>query len=381
MRFKAWRSGSLLLLVLIGLPGLGDAGAIQRGVVNAIALTPKAADTRTTISATVTGLNPCGAVFIDWGDGTAITHPIVDLPTTHTHAYTTPGNYTVRARGMGNCDGEATAAVRVDGPPAPASQPRLTGFNVASPGVPGRPVSMTLDGQGACTVTVAFGDGNTQDFSVQLPHTFTHVYSLSRGYNVSASARPPCDGGRHTVRLEVADGPASSRIDAIAVKLNPGAARGIATIQVAGSGACAYVLDYGDGNSERRTGVFPDRVEHVYQAAGTFVVAATAEPPCEGKVRDTLVVTRALTRPGGAVARLVVSPDRARIRSRISVTIEGRGTCRVFVDFDDGNEQTIEGPLPLRIVHSYARPGRYDVFAWTDPPCTGDASRIVQIER
>ena len=55
-------------------------------------------------------------MFIDWGDGTAITHPIVDLPTTRTHAYPLGGSYTVRARGMGNCDGDVTATVRIEGP-------------------------------------------------------------------------------------------------------------------------------------------------------------------------------------------------------------------------------------------------------------------------
>lgn len=377
MRLKTLPVRSVLLVTLLG---CANAEAAQRGVVSALAVAPARAETGTTLTATVTGVNPCGAVFIDWGDGTAITHPIVDLPTKHTHAYATAGQYTVRARGMGNCDGDVTAAVRIDARPTPPETPRLTGFSVSSPGVRGKPVSMVFEGQGACRVDVTFGDGNTQEMSVQLPHTFTHVYGVSRGYNVSASARPPCDGGRHTVRLDVAEESAAPRMSGITVRSNPAAAPGTATIHVSGSGTCSYVLDYGDGNSERRTSGLPDRVEHVYPAAGTFVVAATAEPPCEGKVQDTLAVTR-VTRPGGSVDRLVVSPDRARTRSRVSITIQGRGTCRVLVDFGDGNERTIEGSFPVQIVHSYARPGRYEVFAWTDSPCSGDATGIIQIER
>jgi hypothetical protein len=35
---------------------------------------------------TASGTNPCGAAYIDYGDGTAITYAITGLPTTQTHA-------------------------------------------------------------------------------------------------------------------------------------------------------------------------------------------------------------------------------------------------------------------------------------------------------
>ena len=366
-----------LLLLLVLWPATAGAQP-QRGVVNGLTVMPKSARTGTTINATATGVNPCGAVFIDWGDGTAVTHAIVDLPSTQTHVYAQGGDYTVRARGMGNCDGDVTASVRIEGPAPPQAQSRLTGFTVASPAGRGEPVNMRMEGQGACNVSVAFGDGNTQEFSVQLPHTFTHVYSVARGYNVTAAASPPCEGGRHTARLEVeANQPASARLAGIAARLNPAAGPGTATIQIAGSGSCSYLLDYGDGNSERRTAVLPDRLDHVYPAGGTYVVSAAAEPPCQGKVQDTLTIATAR----GAIDRLMISPGRARSRTRVNITIEGTGSCRVFVDFGDGNEQTIEGQLPARISHSFMRPGRYEVFAWTEAPCTGDAAGVVQIDR
>lgn len=376
MRYEVMRATPMLLLLTLG---SAQAGAVtQRGVVNGLAVTPKAAGTGTTISATATGINPCGAVFIDWGDGTAITHAIVDLPSTQTHAYSHGGDYTVRARGMGNCDGDVTASVRIEGPAPPATQSKLTGFTVASPGGRGEPVNMRMEGQGACNVSVAFGDGNTQEFSVQLPHTFTHVYSVARGYNVTAAASPPCEGGRHTARLDVAgDQAPSARLNGVSVRPSPAGAPGTAIIQVAGTGGCSYLLDYGDGNTERRTGVLPERVDHVYPPSGTFVVAATAEAPCDGKSQDTLTMARSR----GALDRLVISPTRARVQTRVSITIEGRGTCRVFVDFADGNEQTIDGQLPVRISHTFTRPGSYEVFAWTEAPCTGDAGGTVAVDR
>ena len=375
MRFDELRSATLTLVVLLG-TATASAGQ-PRGVVTGLAVTPAAARTGATISAAVTGTNPCGAVFVDWGDGTAITHPIVDLPTTHTHVYSQGGNYTVRARGMGNCDGDVTATVRIEGPAPSATQPRLTGFNVASPGGRGEPVRMRMEGQGTCSVSVVFGDGNTQEFSVQLPHTFTHVYSVARGYNVTAAANPPCEGGRHTARLEIEGGPSTvARISELTVRTNP-ARPGTAIIQVAGNGTCTYLLDYGDGNNERRTSVLPERVSHVFPAGGTFVVVATAEAPCQGRVQETFSVTRT----AGSLDRLIISPARARPRANVNITIEGRGTCKVFVDFGDGNEQTLEGQLPRRITHSFARPGRYEVFAWTEAPCSGDATGVVDVIR
>ena len=83
----------------------------QRGAVSSVSL---AAAQSGVVTVTVTGNNPCGAVNVDYGDGAAITHPISQLPMTVQHEYKQPGEYQVRARGMGNCDGVATASVRLN---------------------------------------------------------------------------------------------------------------------------------------------------------------------------------------------------------------------------------------------------------------------------
>lgn len=63
---------------------------------------------------TVRGNNPCGAVNLDFGDGTtAVTHAITQVPVTIPHEYTRVGEFTVRARGMGNCDGDVFTRVNV----------------------------------------------------------------------------------------------------------------------------------------------------------------------------------------------------------------------------------------------------------------------------
>jgi len=362
--------------LLVFAPGAANADAIQRGVVNGLSISPTTARVGDTISATVSGVNPCGAVFVDWGDGTAVTHPISELPTTRTHTYSGEGTYNVTARAMGNCDGEASGTVRINRAPSAPARRELTGFFVASPAGTGEPVNMTMRGEGACTIDLAFGDGNTQQVSVQLPQTVTHVYAEPRAYNVTAAAVSPCAGGRHTARLEIRRGPVTPALTAITIAAKADTPGG-ATIDVSGAGSCTYLLDYGDGNRERRTATLPDRVEHAFPSAGPFSIIATAERPCEGKVRETFRASRS----GRSIARLVISPNPADTQSRVTVAIEGSGSCPVTIRFGDGAEQAVEGALPLRVFHTYTRSGRYEVFAWAGAPCSGDATSAIQVRR
>ena len=100
-------------LILAALALSLPAAAQQRGSINDIAGAAAVAGGETVF--TVSGRNPCGAVNLDYGDGQAVTHPIRALPATISHTYARAGNYQVRARGQGNCDGEASMTVRVTG--------------------------------------------------------------------------------------------------------------------------------------------------------------------------------------------------------------------------------------------------------------------------
>ncbi len=64
---------------------------------------------------TVTGVNPCGALQLDFGDQTVVTSPITSLPATFTHTWTDVGAATVTATGQGACGGSASTSVTVDG--------------------------------------------------------------------------------------------------------------------------------------------------------------------------------------------------------------------------------------------------------------------------
>jgi hypothetical protein len=102
---------SLTLLVLLSTAA--PAAAQPRGAVTGVRLSDTQIVAGTPVTMTITGSNPCGAVYIDPRDGSAQTHPIERVPTNLSHTYARPGTYRIIARGSGNCDGEALATITV----------------------------------------------------------------------------------------------------------------------------------------------------------------------------------------------------------------------------------------------------------------------------
>lgn len=244
------------------------------------------------LTVTASGTNPCGAAFIDYGDGTAITYAISSLPTSQTHAYQKPGAFTIVARGMGNCDGEASTRIEVTGQaaPAPAEPPNAIlglGFT-PKVGVVREPVAINVTGRGVCAYTVVFGDGNQQETDGPLPQRINHTYAVARLYTVTVAPAAPCVG-KFTERLQVA-ARHGDRITGLTIDPMPADVGRAVTIAVEGAGVCAYRLDYGDGNHEDRTKPLPDRLQHVYNAPGSYVIAVSTSGTCEGGTRQTLQV-------------------------------------------------------------------------------------------
>jgi len=266
--------------------------AQQRGTVTNVTLSPSPVDARTPVTATATGTNPCGAVFIDWGDGTAITYPISSVPATATHTYAGGGRFTVLAKGMGNCDGEVKTALVVTGPPAPPAPgpPAITSVDITpSPAAVRRPVEIAVKGAGSCSFSVDFGDGNSSERTGALPQTVTHTYTIADSYVVIVRPVPPC-AGRFTQKLTVGTEPQQPQITGLTVSPERPIAGQPVTIDVLGSGTCSYRIDFGDGNDETRTRQMPDRVRHNYPAPDRYIIAVTAEPPCSGSARSTLII-------------------------------------------------------------------------------------------
>jgi hypothetical protein len=280
-----WLIGALFVSLL----AVTASAAQPRGVVTAATVSATTATVGTPISVSVTGKNPCGAVNIDWGDGTALTYAIEDLTTTQKHTYETAGNYTIVARGMGNCDGATSLKIRIDPAPGQPDRPQLSSFTVSIPGPVGSSIGVTAHGNGTCRMTVDFGDGKSQQLNVPLPHTVRHVYSAPGTYIVVANATSPCEG-RHSVKLDVGD-----------------------------------------------------------------------------------------TEPKARLLGLKIAPNPTATRSRVALTIDGRGTCPITVDFGDGTDQAIKTALPAQVSHTYARAGTYEIYAWADAPCAGEATGSVRV--
>ena len=149
-------------------------------------------------------------------------------------------------------------------------------------------------------------------------------------------------------------------------------------ITLAGTGSCTYTLDFGDGESERRTAELPDRVRHTYPSDGEYVVVATPEPPCEGVARAKLDV-RAINR---GVWGLSAEPGVATPEGiEVTFTINGTGECVVSTDYGDGGVDRVEGPLPARRVHRYLKGGTYEVRAVANEPCRGEAALKLEVSR
>ena len=352
------------------------ATSANASTITGLTVTPAEARAGTSVSATATGSGLCGAVHIDWGDGAAITYATSTLPVTQSHVYQAAGTFTLRAQGMGNCDGQATARITITAPPAPpAPAPRLSAIELSPPAAaPRAPVTVTLQGTGSCRIAVDFGDGNSQELGGALPLTVRHTYALAGSYTIIATPATSC-GDRQTALLVVGDKPRVPRISGIEVTGVPGG-RGRRAIRVNGEGSCAYTLDFGDGNSEGRNAVLPDVVQHNYPAEGRYTIVTTPTPPCEGVLRSTIVVG---AEPGGRVSLIEVRPRTVSPDQVITMTVGGSGTCRFTVDFGDGKSRAMTETLPHQLSYRYAETGNYKAVVWTEAPCTGEASTALRV--
>lgn len=148
-------------------------------------------------------------------------------------------------------------------------------------------------------------------------------------------------------------------------------------IALLGSGSCTYTMDFGDGQSERRTAELPDQVRHAYQADNEYLITATPVAPCEGNARARLDI-RAI-RLG--IWNVTVAPGPSTERPEIAATVDGRGECAVALDFGDGTRQRLEGTLPLTVTHPYEKAGAYTLRAAAEAPCRGDVQIEIDVKR
>lgn len=144
--------GVMAIVVILTPPGLA-----QRGVIESVTAGSRTVETGEPLALTVRGTNPCGAVEIDPGDGTAQVLPISHLPATVTITLRKPGQYKIRAGGQGNCDGTASVDVRATGRDLTTSGTAVQRSDDARPGEPRHRAEERLSARGTA-VTVRATD-------------------------------------------------------------------------------------------------------------------------------------------------------------------------------------------------------------------------------
>lgn len=146
-------------------------------------------------------------------------------------------------------------------------------------------------------------------------------------------------------------------------------------ITLVGTGHCTYTIDFGDGQSERRTADLPDHLRHPYSPDKAYDVVATPEPPCEGVARarvDVRGIERGIWRVLAELAS-ATAPE-------VVVTIDGKGACTVFVDYGDGQSEKHDVTLPAKVNHKYLKGGSYEIHARTQEPCRGEGRVRIEIK-
>ena len=363
------------------------APAARAGTVTSVTASQRTIAVGVTITVKVNGTNPCGAAHIIYGDGDAITYAITGLPVDQTHVYQKAGTYTIIARGMGNCDGEATTTLTVSAPPEsppPArSRASITAVEITpSPGRVQEPIAVVTRGTGPCVYDVQYGDGTTEQVNARLPEDTHHTYANPGRYVVIVRPNPPCVGKFSEVLQVVQGAPAEpARITHIVASPTPGGTGQPLAVAVHGSGTCPYDIAYGDGNTQEVNGPLPQSTSHVYSQPGRYAIVVKAHPPCAGRFTEAVQIGSA-TPTGPRITRVSAGPTPATPRQPVTLTVDGAGTCAVTIDYGDGNSDSKSMALPESLRHVYSAPGVYTVVvAPAREGCTGSGRVTFEVRR
>jgi len=132
----------------------GVPAAAMQGQISSITLSPASPVVPgTTVTVTVSGAGACGAIEINFGDGTDQTFAVSSVPFSQSHTYTHEGSFTITAKGQGNCGGQVTKSLVVVVPlPPPPPAPKLDLLVTIHQDTPNPIVTLT---QVTYTVTVS----------------------------------------------------------------------------------------------------------------------------------------------------------------------------------------------------------------------------------
>jgi hypothetical protein len=142
-------------------------------------------------------------------------------------------------------------------------------------------ILISVLGSGTCTYTIDFGDGQRERRTADLPDRLRHQYAPEGSYDVVATPEPPCEGVARA-RIDVRG--IERGIWGVRAELASATAPEV-VVTVEGKGACTIVVDFGDGESEKRDVELPAKVNHKYLKGGSYEIHARTQEPCRGEGR------------------------------------------------------------------------------------------------
>lgn len=162
------------------------------------------------------------------------------------------------------------------------------------------------------------------------------------------------------------------------------------------TGVCGAVeINWGDGDTVTYpTSTLPVKQTHVYKTAGAYAVQVRGIANCGGQAGVRLEIlprpeadrtpppdrTPMPIPPRGTITGIDM-PQTARFGDDVTITVKGTGTCRIVVDFDNGEDRRVTESLPYRLTYRFKDIGAHEIVVWTDEPCTGSGEGMINVRR
>ena len=231
---------------------------------------------------TVSGTSPCGACT-QYATAPQSLRPRPP-PVTQTHVSETRHLCRRRAR-MANCAGSVHQdrgdgqALRRGGDHRDHFAPNPASCGNRSP---------KRHGARTCAFVVSFGDGNPAGGRRRPPHDPSHTYALVKTYTVIVAPRAVHrQSSPSACRWRRA---AASGFTGLTIDPMPGTSSSGVLLSSRASARAAIGSTMATANREDRSKLLPDRMHHVYNTAGSYVIAVEATGTCEGRTHRTLDV-------------------------------------------------------------------------------------------
>ncbi|MBI2882969.1 MAG: S8 family serine peptidase [Candidatus Methylomirabilis oxyfera] len=305
------RAITLMLVVLISLAMASTAWAAL-----SVTASPTSVVVGQPVSVTVSS-SGCSAALItvNFGDSTSTT-VLSNTTTTVSHAYLTPGSFSITANGtLAFC----TPATAVGPTITVSSLGAITSLSaLPSAAVVGQAVIFTVSGTGTCgSLTLNFGDATSTTLSGAFPLTTTHAYASPGTFTATATGTSSCTGSASTLVTVTSPPGAITSLTATPSFAQVGQA---VIFTVSGTGTCgSLTLNFGDATSTTLSGVFPRTASHAYSSVGTFTATATGTSSCTGSA--SAIVTIVPLPPLSVAVSVNTTPSPAQVSLIQSVPV------------------------------------------------------------